>query len=62
MYCICDFSGGVPDDINITDYTPAAELYYNYYNGVGAIVAANRNNYSVCYRYDVSISVIVPDT
>ncbi|KAL7481538.1 hypothetical protein ACHAW6_007218 [Cyclotella cf. meneghiniana] len=61
QYCRCLFSDGGLDDINITDYTPAAGWEFDYYDGTGAIVAADGYNYSVCYRYDVRISAVIVD-
>ncbi|KAL7479768.1 hypothetical protein ACHAW6_005488 [Cyclotella cf. meneghiniana] len=58
--CLCIFSGGIPDDIEITDYHPAAAFYrdYEFDDGVGAVLAADEDSDAVCYCYDVSISFV----
>lgn len=53
VYCVCDFSGGLPLDINLSDYHPDADWYDNY-DGVGAIFTTDGDPGIVCYRYDVS--------
>jgi hypothetical protein len=54
MICFCDFSGGIPDDLNVTDYSPAAYQLYEY-EGVGSIETSDGYSNAVCYSYDVSI-------
>jgi hypothetical protein len=61
VYCLCDFSEGVPDGINTTDYRPSAYGVNDGFDGIGAILTSDGPSHSVCYRYDVSISCVIPD-
>jgi hypothetical protein len=54
MRCLCDFSGQVPDVINVTDYSPAADELSDF-DGVGAIELSDGTEEALCYCYDVSI-------
>lgn len=52
--CWCDFSGGIPGDIEYTDYNPSADDEYIDY-GVGAVMSSTGAYGTSCYRNDVSI-------
>ncbi|KAL3788265.1 hypothetical protein HJC23_011897 [Cyclotella cryptica] len=48
--CYCSFSGGtVPNNINLSDYTPAAKGYVTY-PGVGPITSTDSTTTAVCYQ------------
>ena len=50
--CWCDFSGGIPSDIEYTDYDPSADgIDY----GVGAVLSSDGWTGVSCYKNDVSI-------
>lgn len=52
--CYCDFSGGrVPADVDISDYTPAAETSYVHL-GTGPVMRTDGLSEGMCYRNDVS--------
>jgi hypothetical protein len=51
--CYCDFSGGLPDDLNGTDYSPAATST-SQYSGVGPVQTFKETNGASCYRFEVS--------
>ena len=55
MWCYCDFSGRVPDVINVTDYSPPA-YDIEALDGVGEIQTSDDYWSVVCYSYDVSIN------
>jgi hypothetical protein len=54
MECACDFNGGLPGDVDGTDYSPSAEWYYSYYSGVGHVQSSDGSWGYSCYRYHVS--------
>jgi hypothetical protein len=54
MECYCLFSGGLPGDVNETDYSPSAEWYSSYYSGVGPVQNSTGWYGYSCYRYHVS--------
>lgn len=54
MFCYCSFSGGaVPNDINLSGYSPAASKIV-LYPGVGAIQSTDATTSAVCYQNAVS--------
>jgi hypothetical protein len=56
-FCYCSFSGGaVPNDIKLSDYTPAASRTVAY-PGVGAIKSTDATTSAVCYQNMVSLGV-----
>jgi hypothetical protein len=56
-FCYCSFSGGaVPNNIKLSDYTPAASRTVAY-PGVGAIKSTDATSSAVCYQNTVSLDV-----
>jgi hypothetical protein len=53
MGCFCGFSGGLPEDVNATDYSPEAN-YYDTHPGDGPVQSSDGYSGISCYRYDVS--------
>jgi hypothetical protein len=51
--CRCDFSGGLPEDVDSTDYSPRAKDYISY-SGVGPVQNTDGAYGFSCYRYHVS--------
>jgi hypothetical protein len=51
--CFCAFSGGLPEDVDGTDYNPSAVYQNSYSVGVGPVQSSD-GPISSCYRYDVS--------
>eukprot|EP00956_Cyclotella_meneghiniana_P024254 scaffold48469_cov36-Cyclotella_meneghiniana.AAC.2 len=49
--CYCDFSGGIPSDIEYTDYDPCADGEYIDY-GVGAVLSSDGWIGASCYKND----------
>jgi hypothetical protein len=48
--CYCDFSGGLPGDVNGADYSPVAEAFPG--SGVGpAEKSTDDSSVKSCYRY-----------
>jgi hypothetical protein len=60
--CLCHFSSGLPDEINITDYDPSADSRFVdvHSRGYGSIQRASSDTMpgTLCYRYDVSLNMI----
>jgi hypothetical protein len=56
--CYCDFSGGLPYDLNGTDYNPAATST-SQYSGVGPVQTFKEKNGASCYRYSVSLFLTI---
>ena len=52
--CWCNFSGGLPDDITMTEYNPPAGYTFSYGSGRGPIQTAGSVEGVLCYRYHVS--------
>jgi hypothetical protein len=51
--CYCDFSGGLPYDVDETDYSPAATST-SQDSGVGHVQTFERYYGASCYQFDVS--------
>jgi hypothetical protein len=50
--CFCGFSGGLPEDVDATSYSPVAEGFPG--SGVGPVQVVDVTPGVSCYRYDVS--------
>jgi hypothetical protein len=56
MWCYCCFSGGLPEDVDATDYN----MYYSN-PGDGPVQSSNGRCDTSCYRYNVSfLSCFLP--
>jgi hypothetical protein len=51
-WCFCSFSGGLPEDVDATSYSPVAEAIQG--SGVGPVQSSDRTSGASCYRYTVS--------
>jgi hypothetical protein len=56
--CTCLFSGGLPEDVDVTDYSPSA-TYSDREKGAGTVQSTNGWSGISCYRYDVSFLIVV---
>jgi hypothetical protein len=48
--CFCNFSGGLPEDVNATDYSPVASYLFVDY-GAGPVQSSDGRSSLSCYRY-----------
>jgi hypothetical protein len=55
--CSCDFSGGLPGDVDATDYIPSATFLYHA-SGVGPVQSSDGTSGVSCYRYTVSLFLV----
>jgi hypothetical protein len=53
VICSCIFSGGLPGDVNETDYNPHATDFGDHF-GVGFVQNTTGTSGVSCYQYDVS--------
>jgi hypothetical protein len=58
MVCYCHFSGGLPEDVDETDYSPSAQDS-SYYSGVGPVQGSSGDYGGSCYRYSVCLFLVV---
>jgi hypothetical protein len=56
--CVCIFSGGLPEDVNRTDYDPHATDWGNDF-GVGFVQNTTGTSGVSCYQYDVRVSSVM---
>jgi hypothetical protein len=52
--CYCGFSGGLPGDVDATNYSPVASFDFSWFSGVGHVQSSDGSWGYSCYRYDVS--------
>jgi hypothetical protein len=54
--CFCQFSTRIPDEINVTDYDPSADAWWNDHAYGSIQNTTEEDDLWSCYRYDVSLS------
>jgi ADP-heptose:LPS heptosyltransferase len=53
-WCECLFSGGLPKDVDATDYNPTASRSFLAFAATGPVQTTNGDPTISCYRYEVS--------